>query len=101
MKCFLTLLALALFALTFWMYRRRVGRAIKVATYGYLALILINVYRFADDEQSLVNVGLLIAGSLALWGAAWLVVNAIAKRRESERAGARPPSNSGSRGFKP
>ena len=100
MKCFLTLLALVLFALTFWTYRSRVGRAIKVATIAYLVLIVFNVFRYADDEQSLINVGLLIGGSLALWGAGWLVVNFLAKRREAERARLGPSRGLDGRRFK-
>jgi hypothetical protein len=85
-KCFIMLLALALFLLTVWTYRSRVRRAVKAATVGYLALIVINLVRFADDEQSLINVAVLVAGSAALWGAGWLAVTFIAKRREAERS---------------
>ncbi|MCL4466474.1 MAG: hypothetical protein M1401_15565 [Chloroflexi bacterium] len=102
MKCFLALLALALFLLTVWTYRSRVRRAFKAATFGYLALIVINLFRFADDERSLLNVALLIGGSAALWGAGWLVVSVVAKRREAERNRVQPPGGwGGPGGFNP
>ena len=93
MKFFLFLLALALIALTVWTHRSRVGWAIKVATFAYLVMIVMNVFRFADDEESMTNVGLLLGGALLIWAAAWAVVSLIAKRREGKRRGPRanPP----------
>ncbi|MHB1133966.1 MAG: hypothetical protein ACYC4L_16490 [Chloroflexota bacterium] len=99
MKCFLFLLGIVLLALTVWTHRSRVGQALKVATIAYLVLIVLNVFRFADDEQSLINVGLLLTGALLLWGLGWLLVSFIVRRQEAKRRKPRTPGDLDSHRF--
>jgi len=81
MKLFLTLVLLVLAALLLWVYRSRVRFAFKVATIGYLAILAMNIYRFAQDETRLLELAALMAGAAAVWGVAWLAVTLIARRR--------------------
>ena len=81
----LALVLLALFGLSFWAYRSRLKFALKAATIGYLAVIAINIARLSGDEQSLGTVAVVLLGSLLLWGAGWLVVSFLAKRRPDSK----------------
>ena len=77
MKCFLFLILLALGGLLFWTYRTRVRFAFKVATFGYIAILAMNIVRFsAADEENTQTMIVLLGGGLALWLLMWVGVTA-------------------------
>jgi hypothetical protein len=85
MKCVITLLLLALFALTFWTYRSRLNSGFKVLTIAYIVIFGVNIARLASDEQNvptLIIVGIVAA---ALWLAIWLSAVIIEKRKAGKQ----------------
>lgn len=85
MKCFLTLVLLALLALLFWAYRARVRTAFKAVALGYAVVLAINIFRATGDEDSGGTVVVVLLGSLALWAIGWLGVSAWKQRKARDQ----------------